>query len=231
MVWGAGRLLLRVRRAVVPEIAGLLGPSALGRRESGRCLRGRGVDAEHVRGEPAAGDRGDHASPIAAMGREPVVAEPSHQFHPCRPRSFRSPTRGRPACRCSRSPATTGPRRGTPARPRPSGRPARPPRRRTRRRCPASRASGSEGSRRRGLIGGAAGSGFQDRRRSCGTGRSGRGAPRKSASQSARPARGLPAPIGEGPARCGGPSRPRAAARAGRRGRRRRCGLRTLARH
>jgi hypothetical protein len=60
---------------------------AFGRRQAfggqaGWCLRERGVDAEDMRGEPAAEDGGDHASPVAAVGCEPFVAEPPHEFHP-----------------------------------------------------------------------------------------------------------------------------------------------------
>ncbi len=95
----AGSLLLRVRRAVAPEVVGSLGPPALDlrqpfRRQSGRRLRERRMDAENVFREPAAENRGDVSSPVAAIGYELAVAEPSHEFHPCGRDLFRPPPGG-----------------------------------------------------------------------------------------------------------------------------------------
>jgi hypothetical protein len=52
------------------------------------------VDAENVRREPAAENRGDIASPVAAVGQELAVPQPSHQFHPGGRDVFGSPPGG-----------------------------------------------------------------------------------------------------------------------------------------
>lgn len=62
--------------------------------------REQGVYAENVRGEPAAENRGDVPSPIAAVGYELAIAEPSHQFHPCGRDLFGSPPGGGPIESC-----------------------------------------------------------------------------------------------------------------------------------
>ena len=76
-----------------------LGPFALDfgqsvRGQPGWCLRKRGVDAENVRRESAAENRGDIGSPVAAVGCELAVTEPAHQFHPCGRDLFDSPPGG-----------------------------------------------------------------------------------------------------------------------------------------
>src|SRR5262249_48802303 len=82
-----GRLLLRISQVVAFEVGGFRDPFSFGLRQPvgrqpGRSRRVRCVDTEYVLREPAAEDRGDRTSPVAAVGYKPAVAQLPHQFHP-----------------------------------------------------------------------------------------------------------------------------------------------------